>query len=125
MHQAKVTNAAEVEIWGTGTPRREFLHVDDLADALVFLMERYSNESHVNIGWGEDVSIAELAALTADIVGFKGRLRYATDKPDGMPRKLLDVSMLEGIGWQPKIGLRDGLADAYRWFVENAAEQFA
>ena len=125
MHDAKVTNAAEVEIWGTGKPRREFLHVDDLADALVFLMERYSDESHVNIGWGEDVSIAELAALIADIVGFKGRLRYATDKPDGMPRKLLDVSMLDGIGWRPKIGLRDGLADAYRWFVENAAKQFA
>jgi GDP-L-fucose synthase len=125
MHVATVTNAAAVEIWGTGTPRREFLHVDDLADALVFLMERYSDESHVNIGWGEDVSIAELAALIADIVGFKGRLRYATDKPDGMPRKLLDVSMLDGIGWRPKIGLRDGLADAYRWFVENAAKQFA
>ena len=125
MHVAKVTNAAEVEIWGTGKPRREFLHVDDLADALVFLMERYSDESHVNIGWGKDVSIAELAALIADIVGFKGRLRYATDKPDGMPRKLLDVSMLDGIGWRPKIGLRDGLADAYRWFVENAAKQFA
>jgi len=125
MHVAKITNAAEVEIWGTGKPRREFLHVDDLADALVFLMERYSDESHVNIGWGEDVSIAELAALIADIVGFKGRLRYATDKPDGMPRKLLDVSMLDGIGWRPKIGLRDGLADAYRWFVENAAKQFA
>jgi GDP-L-fucose synthase len=125
MHVATVTNAAEVEIWGTGTPRREFLHVDDLADALVFLMERYSDESHVNIGWGEDVSIAELAALIADIVGFKGRLRYATDKPDGMPRKLLDVSMLDGIGWRPTIGLRDGLADAYRWFVENAAKPFA
>jgi GDP-L-fucose synthase len=125
MHVAKITNAAEVEIWGTGTPRREFLHVDDLADALVFLMERYSDESHVNIGWGEDVSIAELAALIADIVGFKGRLRYATDKPDGMPRKLLDVSMLDGIGWRPTIGLRDGLADAYRWFVENAAKPFA
>jgi GDP-L-fucose synthase len=125
MHVAKITNAAEVEIWGTGKPRREFLHVDDLADALVFLMERYSDESHVNIGWGEDVSIAELAALIADIVGFKGRLRYATDKPDGMPRKLLDVSMLDGIGWRPTIGLRDGLADAYRWFVENAAKPFA
>jgi GDP-L-fucose synthase len=125
MHVAKVTNAAEVEIWGTGQPRREFLHVDDLADALVFLMERYSDESHVNIGWGEDVSIAELAALTADTVGFKGRLRYATDKPDGMPRKLLDVAMLNGIGWQPRIALRDGLADAYRWFVENAAAKFA
>jgi GDP-L-fucose synthase len=123
MHKAKVTNAAEVEIWGTGKPRREFLHVDDLADALVFLMERYSDESHVNIGWGEDVSIAELATLIAEIVGFKGRLHYATDKPDGMPRKLLDVSLLDDIGWRPKIGLREGLADAYRWFVENTAEQ--
>ena len=125
MHKAKVTNAAEVEIWGTGKPRREFVHVDDLADALVFLMEHYSDESHVNIGWGEDVSIAELASLIAETVGFKGRLRYATEKPDGMPRKLLDVSMLDSIGWRPKIGLREGLADAYRWFVANAAEQFA
>jgi GDP-L-fucose synthase len=124
-HKAKATNAAEVEIWGTGKPRREFLHVDDLADALVFLMERYSDESHVNVGRGEDVSIAELAQLIADLVGFEGRLRYATDKPDGMPRKLLDVSQLNGMGWQPRIGLREGLADAYRWFVENAAEQFA
>jgi GDP-L-fucose synthase len=123
MHKAKVVNAAEVEIWGTGKPRREFLHVDDLADALVFLMERYSDESHVNVGWGEDVSIAELATLIAETVGFKGRLRYATEMPDGMPRKLLDVSMLDGMGWRPRIGLREGLADAYRWFVENAAEQ--
>ena len=123
MHKAKVTNAAEVEIWGTGKPRREFLHVDDLADALVFLIERYSDESHVNIGWGQDVSIAELATLIVETVGFKGRLRYASDKPDGMPRKLLDVSMLDGIGWRPKIGLREGLADAYRWFAENRAEQ--
>jgi GDP-L-fucose synthase len=124
-HKAKVTNATEVEIWGTGKPKREFLHVDDLADGLVFLMERYSDESHVNIGWGEDVSIAELAKLIADIVGFTGRLHYATDKPDGAPRKLLDVTKLDGMGWRPKIGLREGLADAYRWFVANAAEQFA
>jgi GDP-L-fucose synthase len=123
MHKAKVTNSTEVEIWGTGKPRREFLHVDDLADALVFLMERYSDESHVNVGWGEDVSIAALATLIAETVGFKGRLRYATDKPDGMPRKLLDVSLLDRMGWRPKIGLREGLADAYRWLVENAAEQ--
>jgi GDP-L-fucose synthase len=121
-HKAKATNAAEVEIWGTGKPKREFLHVDDLADGLVFLMERYSDESHVNIGWGEDVSIAELATLIADVVGFKGRLRYATEKPDGAPRKLLDVAKLDGMGWRPKIGLREGLEDAYRWFVENAAE---
>jgi GDP-L-fucose synthase len=123
MHKAKVTNSTEVEIWGTGKPRREFVHVDDLADALVFLMERYSDESHVNVGWGEDVSIAALATLIAETVGFKGRLRYATDKPDGMPRKLLDVSLLDRMGWRPKIGLREGLADAYRWLVENAAEQ--
>src|SRR5690348_8463462 len=122
-HKAKVTDASEVEIWGTGKPRREFLHVDDLADALIFLMERYSDESHVNIGWGEDVSIAELAQLIAEIVGFHGRLRYATDKPDGMPRKLLDVSKLGGMGWRPQIGLREGLADAYRWFVANAADR--
>jgi GDP-L-fucose synthase len=122
-HKAKMTGATEVEIWGTGKPRREFLHVDDLADALVFLMERYSDESHVNIGWGEDVSIAELAALVCEVVGFKGRLRYATDKPDGMPRKLLDTSLMSGFGWKPKIKLRDGLADAYRWFVANAADR--
>ena len=123
MHHAKVTGAADVEIWGTGAPRREFLHVDDLADALVFLMERYSDESHVNIGWGEDVSIAALATLIAEVVGFKGRLRYATDKPDGMPRKLLDVGMLDRMGWRPTIPLREGLADAYRWFVANAVDK--
>jgi GDP-L-fucose synthase len=120
-HHAKMTGAAEIEIWGTGKPRREFLHVDDLADALVFLMERYSAESHINVGWGEDVSIGELAALVAEVVGFKGRPRYATEKPDGMPRKLLDVSLLDRMGWRPKIHLKEGLADAYRWFVENAA----
>jgi GDP-L-fucose synthase len=117
MHAAKISGAAEVEIWGTGEPRREFLHVDDLADALVFLMERYSDEQHVNVGWGKDVTIAELAALIADVVGFKGRLRYATDKPDGAPQKLLNVGFLERLGWRPRIKLRDGLVDAYRWYV--------
>jgi GDP-L-fucose synthase len=125
MHTAKVTNAAEVEIWGTGKPRREFLHVDDLADALIFLMECYSDESHVNIGWGDDVSIGELATLIAEIVGFKGRLLYATDKPDGMPRKLLDISRLTAMGWEPRIWLREGLGDAYRAFLESTAKQFA
>ncbi|HVA16026.1 MAG TPA: GDP-L-fucose synthase [Stellaceae bacterium] len=120
-HHAKVNGSAEVEIWGTGRPQREFLHVDDLADALVFLMERYSDESHVNIGWGEDVSIAALAALIAETVGFTGRLRYATDKPDGAPRKLLDTSMLDRMGWRPRIILRQGLAETYRWYVENGA----
>jgi GDP-L-fucose synthase len=122
-HRAKVTGAAEVEIWGTGTPKREFLHVDDLADALVFLMERYSDESHVNIGWGEDVSIRELAELIAEVVGYQGGFRYATEKPDGTPRKLLDVSRLSALGWRPRIQLKDGLADAYRWFVDNVAER--
>jgi GDP-L-fucose synthase len=122
-HKAKTTGAKEVEIWGTGQPRREFLHVDDLADALVFLMERYSDESHVNIGWGEDVSIAELASLISEVVGFTGKLRYATDKPDGMPRKLLDVGLMDRLGWRPRIRLREGLANAYRWFVENAADR--
>lgn len=124
-HKAKMMGAAEVEVWGTGQPRREFLHVDDLADALVFLMEHYSDESHVNVGWGEDVSIAELAALISEVVGFTGSLRYATDKPDGMPRKLLDVGVMDRLGWRPKIALRAGLVDAYRWFTENAPQRMA
>ncbi len=122
-HRAKVTGATQVEIWGTGTPKREFLHVDDLADALVFLMERYSDEMQINVGWGEDVSIRELAELIAEVVGYKGGFRYATEKPDGAPRKLLDVSRLNALGWRPRIQLRDGLADAYRWFVDNFAER--
>ena len=120
-HHAKLAGAAEIEIWGTGKPKREFLHVDDLADALVFLMRNYSGEQQVNVGWGKDVSIAEPAALIADVVGFKGKFRYAGDKPDGPPRKLLDVSRLSALGWRPQIPLRAGLADAYRWYVENAA----
>jgi len=121
LHRAKLARAAEVEIWGTGTPRREFLHVDDLADALVFLMERYSGASHVNIGWGSDVSIAELAQAVADIVGYAGRFRYDTAMPDGAPQKLLNVRRLAALGWRPRIALKDGLADAYRWFSEHAA----
>ena len=119
MHQAKAAGEETVEIWGTGKPRREFLHVDDLADALVFLMERYSDEEHVNVGRGEDVSIAELVALVAEVVGYGGDFRYETDLPDGMPRKLLDVSRLTNLGWRAGIELREGLEDAYRWFVEN------
>jgi GDP-L-fucose synthase len=124
-HHAKLAGAAEIEIWGTGKPKREFLHVDDLADALVFLMQNYSGEQQVNVGWGKDVSIAELAALIAEVVGFKGAFRYAADKPDGSPRKLLDVSRLSAMGWQPQISLRAGLADAYRWYAENAAQDAA
>jgi GDP-L-fucose synthase len=120
-HAAKRAGASEVEIWGTGMPRREFLHVDDLADALVFVMERYSGELHVNVGCGEDVSIRDLAALIGEVVGFAGGFRYATDKPDGAPRKLLDVTKLNRLGWRSRISLRDGLRDAYRWYVENVA----
>lgn len=122
MHRAKMAGDPEVEIWGTGRPRREFMHVDDLADALLFLIERYSGEEHVNIGWGEDVSIAGLAELVRDTVGYAGALRYATDKPDGAPRRLLDTGRLRKLGWRPRIPLRDGLADAYRAFLaENTA----
>lgn len=118
-HEAKIQDRPEVEIWGTGTPRREFLHVDDLADACVFLMERYDDPSIVNIGTGEDLSIAELAELVADVVGYRGRVAYDTSKPDGTPRKLLDVSKLKALGWAPKIELRDGIAGVYRWYLEN------
>lgn len=120
-HHAKVTGAAEIVIWGTGKPKREFLHVDDLADALVFLLQNYSGEQHINIGWGKDMAIWELATLIAEVVGFKGKLRYDTDKPDGMPRKVLDVSRLKAMGWQPRIQLREGLADAYKWYAEHVA----
>jgi GDP-L-fucose synthase len=124
-HRAKLSGAKEVEIWGTGTPRREFMHVDDLADALVFLMEHYSGESPINIGCGEDVSIRELAELIAAAVGYRGGFRYDSTRPDGAPRKLLDATKLSAMGWRPHIALGDGLADAYRWFVENAAETMA
>jgi GDP-L-fucose synthase len=124
-HRAKLAGAQEVEIWGTGAPRREFLHVDDLADALVFLMERYSGESPINIGWGEDVSIRELALRIAEAVGYRGGFRFDATRPDGAPRKLLEVGKLTQMGWRPRIGLAEGLADAYRWFLENAAARMA
>ncbi len=121
-HQAKLAGAREFAVWGSGRPRREFLHVDDLADALVFLMQNYSGEASINVGWGKDLTISELATLIADVVGFKGGLRYEIDKPDGMPQKLLDISRLTAMGWQPRIDLRDGLADTYNWFVRHAAD---
>jgi GDP-L-fucose synthase len=123
VHAAKVAGLASVEVWGTGLPRREFLHVDDLADALVFLMERYSGEEHVNVGFGKDVGIAELAGIIADVVGYTGDFHFATDKPDGAPRKLLDVSKIARLGWQARIGLRDGLGDAYRAFLADEVEE--
>ncbi len=118
-HDARVAGAEEVEIWGTGTPRREFLHVDDLADACLFLMERYEDERLINVGWGTDVSIAELAGMIAETVGFKGRLRFDTSKPDGTPRKLLDVTRLRAQGWAPSISLESGIARTYEWYVDS------
>ena len=119
IHEAKESNLDKVVIWGTGTPRREFLHVDDLADAVVFLMQGYSNEQLINVGVGEDVTILELAQLIADIVGFTGTIDLDPSRPDGTPQKLLDVSRLSALGWQPRIGLRDGIESTYRWFQAN------
>ena len=118
-HEAKLRHADAVEVWGSGTPRREFLHVDDLADACVFLMRHYSDEAPINVGWGQDVSIAELAHLVADTVGFRGELRFDRSKPDGSPRKLLDTSRLSALGWRPKISLKAGLASTYEWFCAH------
>jgi GDP-L-fucose synthase len=111
--------APDVEIWGTGRPRREFLHVDDLADGCAFLMATYSDSKPVNLGWGEDVSIAELAGLVAQATGFKGKLRFDTTKPDGTPRKLLDTSRLTAAGWKPKIRLPEGLRSTVDWYLSS------
>ena len=118
-HQACESGARELQIWGTGKPLREFMHVDDLADGLVFLMENYSDESHINVGFGEDISIAELAGLVARTVGFTGTLSYDTSKPDGTPRKLMDSSKIRAMGWSPKIGLSDGLSATYEWYLSS------
>ncbi len=115
-HEAKEQRAAAVEVWGSGTPRREFLHVDDLAAACVYLMQHYSEESPINVGWGEDISIAELAQLIADTVGYDGALKFDRTKPDGTPRKLLDTTRLTALGWQPGIRLKAGLASTYDWY---------
>ena len=118
-HEAVEQGAAEVTIWGTGTPRREFLHVDDMAAACVFLMQHHDSEQLINVGWGEDVTIRELATTIAATVGFKGMLAFDPSKPDGTPRKLLDVARLKALGWTPKIGLKEGIAATYRWFLAN------
>jgi GDP-L-fucose synthase len=122
-HEAKQECRPTVTVWGTGTPRREFLHVDDLADALCFLMERYESPEIVNIGVGEDISIADLAALVARIVGFAGKIVFDTSKPDGTPRKLLDVSRLHALGWRASIPLEDGIRSTYAWYVEHCASE--
>lgn len=117
--RAKREGLETVEIWGSGQPRREFLHVDDLADASVFLLQNYSGDVPLNVGVGSDVTIRELAELIADVVGFTGRFVYDTSKPDGTPRKLLDVGQLAGLGWSARIGLREGVESAYAWYREH------
>jgi GDP-L-fucose synthase len=119
VHEAKVAGRDTVEVWGTGTPRREFIHADDLADAAVFCLRHYSDEPHLNVGVGEDISIRELAELIADVVGWEGQLTFNTDMPDGTPRKLLDVSRLAELGWTARISLHEGIADAYRWYLDE------
>jgi GDP-L-fucose synthase len=118
-HTARESGSKEVTVWGSGTPRREFLYVDDLADALCFLMERYDSPEIINVGCGVDVTIAELATLIADAVGFRGQLVFDRSKPDGTPRKLLDVSKMTALGWQPRMQLRDGVRATYDWYLKN------
>ena len=120
-HRAKVAGDTSMTLWGSGKPLREFLYVDDLADACVFLMKNYSGDEHVNIGYGSDVTIRELAETVAEVVGFRGALSYDSSKPDGMPKKLLDSAKLNAMGWKPKVGLREGIAKAYDWYLKNAA----
>jgi GDP-L-fucose synthase len=118
-HEAKKSNDAFVEVWGTGKPLREFLHVDDMADGCVFLMENYDGVEHVNIGTGKEVSIKELAEMIKEIVKFEGEIKFNRDKPDGTPRKLLDVNKLKALGWEYKVDLRDGIRLVYEWFKKQ------
>ena len=121
-HEAKLAGAESMEIWGTGTPRREFLHADDCADALVHLMKVYSAPEHVNVGSGEDLPIKELASLVMEVVGFDGALTHDLSKKDGTPRKLMSAERIRALGWTPSISLRDGLEDAYKWFLDHQDE---
>ena len=118
-HEAKVASKDSTEIWGSGTPKREFLHVDDLADACIFLMQTVSEPGPINVGTGEDISIKDLALTIKDVVGFEGVLRFDASKPDGTPRKLMDVTRLKEMGWSAQIGLREGIESTYRWFLEH------
>jgi GDP-L-fucose synthase len=117
--EARAVGAPSVTVWGTGTPRREFLHVDDLARACIHLLENYDDPEPINIGVGEDLSIRDLAQMVAEVVGFKGDLEFDASKPDGTPRKLLDVSKIHSVGWKAQVGLRDGLTETYRWYREQ------
>jgi GDP-L-fucose synthase len=120
VHEAKVRGDDSVTVWGSGTPRREFLHVDDLADAILYLLHAYDAEPIVNIGWGEDVTIRDLAELVLSVIGYRGRLVFDVTKPDGTPRKLLDVTRLSQLGWKPRITLKDGIEQTYMWFKEHS-----
>ena len=124
-HAAKTSGAGAVEIWGTGTPKREFLYVDDCADALVFLMKNYSDEEHINVGVGSDISIYELAELVRGVVGFSGNIVKDTTKPDGTPRKLMDVSRLRNLGWEAQTDIRTGIERVYRWYCDQLISQAA
>ena len=121
-HEAKANNAPSVELWGTGTPLREFLHVDDMADACVFLLEHYDGEQHVNIGTGKEVTIRELAEIVRRVVGYEGGIVWNQEMPDGTPRKLTDVTKLHKLGWTHKIELEEGVQLAYDWFRENVED---
>jgi GDP-L-fucose synthase len=122
MHEAKLRGDASLRLWGTGTPLREFLHADDLAEACVLLLERYSQAGHINVGSGEELSIRQLADQIAQVVGFTGRLEFDPSMPDGTPRKLMDVSRIRALGWQPRISLTEGIRSAYAWYLANSAE---
>ena len=122
MHEAKLRGDASLRLWGTGTPLREFLHADDLAEACVLLLERYSQAGHINVGSGEELSIRQLADLIAQVVGFTGRLEFDPSMPDGTPRKLMDVSRIRALGWKPRIALTEGIRGAYAWYLANHAE---
>ena len=122
-HEAKAQDRPEIVIWGTGTPRREFLHVDDCADACIHLMKVYSGDSHVNVGSGSDLTILEVAEMICEVVGYTGRIVTDTSKPDGTPRKLMSADKLKGMGWNPRIGLREGLASTYAWFLGQGSRQ--
>jgi GDP-L-fucose synthase len=119
IHEAKITNQKEVIMWGTGKPKREFLYVDDLADACLYLMEHYSDELHVNVGTGEDIEIRELTYLIKEIIGYEGEIVSDLSKPDGTPRKLLDVSKLHQLGWKHKVNIIEGIRNLYEWYLKE------
>ncbi|MEZ4608153.1 MAG: GDP-L-fucose synthase [Deinococcales bacterium] len=121
IHEAKLANRQEVEIWGSGTPKREFMHVDDLANALIFLLKNYDEAGHINVGTAQEVTIRQLADLIAEVVGYQGNFVYDSSKPDGTPRKLMDSNRLLNLGWSPKISLKEGIAHSYDWFLKHIA----